>query len=162
MSKRELAIHFDAFGWPYDVLTLDEDLPPFGYEAIAAALECDAGDVPRLKRLPVVPKMLAASFVGTLCFMPLLHVVACCGNRCKMVCGFKGYDDAQTGVIVSDEIWTSLEVHKHTFYIEVPREALGHGPPKKLMYMHIWRFPLSTRRPPPSDSVHARQEGVRE
>ena len=52
-----------AFGWllPYDVLApLDEDLPPLGYEAIAAALQCDVDEVPRLKRLPVVPKMLAA------------------------------------------------------------------------------------------------------
>ena len=117
-----------AFEWiqPYDDLTLDEDLPPFGYEAIAAALQCDVDELPRMKRLPVVPKMLAActgvskfrrarahgrepqaSFVGALCYLPMLHVVACCGNRCKMVCGFKGYTDAQTAVIVSDKIWAS-------------------------------------------------------
>ena len=52
-----------AFGWllDYDVVApLDEDLPQLGYDAIAAALECDVDEVPRLKRLPVVPKMLAA------------------------------------------------------------------------------------------------------
>ena len=147
MSKRELAILLrvsvprptnrrkdhtftrSAFGWLLDygaITPLDEDLPQLGYDAIAAALECDVDEVPRLKRLPVVPKMLAArprvsnfrracvhgsepqaSFVGALCYLPLLHVVACCGNRCKMVCGFKGYTDAQTAVIVSDKIWAS-------------------------------------------------------
>ena len=99
-----------AFGWLLDygaITPLDEDLPQLGYDAIAAALECDVDEVPRLKRLPVVPKMLAASFVGALCYLPLLHTVACCGNRCKMVCGFKGYTDAQTAVIVSDKIWAS-------------------------------------------------------
>ena len=117
-----------AFGWlqPYDVLTLDEDLPQLGYDAIAAALECDVDEVPRLKRLPVVQKMLAArpgvskfgrarahghepqaSFVGALLYLPTLHVVACCGKRCRMVCGFLGYYDAQTDVIISDKIWTS-------------------------------------------------------
>ena len=52
-----------AFGWllPYDVLSpLDEDLPSLGYEAIAAALRCDVDEVPRTKRLLVVPNMLAA------------------------------------------------------------------------------------------------------
>ena len=123
-----------AFGWllPYDVLSpLDEDLPPLGYEAIAAALECDVDEVPRMKRLPVVPKMLAAcprvsnfrharvhgsepqaSFVGALLYLPTLHVVACCGKRCRMVCGFKGYKDAQTAVIVSDKIWTSYKIRR--------------------------------------------------
>ena len=118
-----------AFGWllPYDVLSpLDEDLPSLGYEAIAAALRCDVDEVPRTKRLPVVPNMLAArprvsnfrrarahgresqaSFVGALLYLPTLHVVACCGKRCRMVCGFLGYNDAQTDVIISDKIWTS-------------------------------------------------------
>ena len=45
--------------------------------------------------------------MGALLYLPTLHVVACCGNRCKMVCGFKGYTDAQTAVIVSDKIWAS-------------------------------------------------------
>ena len=48
-----------------------------------------------------------ASFVGALCYLPTLHVVACCGKRCRMVCGFLGYKDAQTDVIISDKIWTS-------------------------------------------------------
>ena len=83
-------------------------------------------ELPRLKRLPVVQKMLAArpgvskfgrarahghepqaSFVGALCYLPMLHVVACCGKRCRMVCGFLGYTDAQSDVIISDKIWTS-------------------------------------------------------
>ena len=110
---------------------LDEDLPQLGYDAIAAALQCDVDEVPRLKRLPVVPKMLAAcprvsnfrrarahgrepqaSFVGALCYLPMLHVVACCGKRCRMVCGFLGYTDAQAAVIVSDKIWTSYKIRR--------------------------------------------------
>ena len=123
-----------AFGWllPYDVLSpLDEDLPPLGYDALAAALQCDVDELPRMKRLPVVPQMLAArlrvskfrrarahgrepqaSFVGALLYLPTLHVIACCGNRCKMVCGLKGYYDAQTAVIVSDKIWTSYKIRR--------------------------------------------------
>ena len=52
-----------AFGWLLDygaITPLDEDLPQLGYDAIAAALQCDVDEVPRMKRLPVVPKMLAA------------------------------------------------------------------------------------------------------
>ena len=123
-----------AFGWLLDygaITPLDEDLPQLGYDAIAAALECDVDEVPRLKRLPVVPRMLAArpsvskfrrarahgcepqaSFVGALCYLPTLHVVACCRKRCRMVCGFKGYEDAQTAVIVSDKIWTSYKIRR--------------------------------------------------
>ena len=50
--------------------------------------------------------------MGALLYLPTLHVVACCGNRCKMVCGFKGYTDAQTAVIVSDKIWTSYKIRR--------------------------------------------------
>ena len=42
----------------------------------------------------------------------MLHVVACCGKRCRMVCGFLGYNDAQTDVIISDEIWTSYKIRR--------------------------------------------------
>ena len=53
--------------------------------------------------------------MGALCYLPLLHTVACCGNRCKMVCGFLGYHDAQTAVIVSDKIWTSYKIRRPAY-----------------------------------------------
>ena len=50
--------------------------------------------------------------MGALCYLPMLHVVACCGDRCKMVCGFKGYEGSEIDVIVSDKIWTSYKIRR--------------------------------------------------
>ena len=53
--------------------------------------------------------------MGALCYLPMLHVVACCGKRCWMVCGFLGYNDAQSDVIVSDKIWASYKIRRPKF-----------------------------------------------
>ena len=47
-----------------------------------------------------------------LCYLPLLHVICCCGMRCKMVCGFLGYNEDEKDVIVSDKIWTSYKIRR--------------------------------------------------
>ena len=52
-----------------------------------------------------------------LCYLPTLHVICCCGKRCRMVCKFFKFTDVETDIICSDKIWVSYDVRRRRISI---------------------------------------------
>ena len=143
--KGNLLSLFKVFKWFDQSGRLDPGaMPQFGLEALGAALGCGAEGLPKsllpLPQLPYIHVMNWVAFAGMCCYLPVLHVMCCCGNRCKMVCRLMGYKGKKVGIIISDKIWCSLEVYKNTIFVEVPYEALGHTSQPK--HLHVWYFPF--------------------
>ena len=55
--------------------------------------------------------------MGVLCYLPVLHVICCCGKRCRMVCKYLKFTDDESDIICSDMIWVSYDVRRRRISI---------------------------------------------